>query len=105
MKEHRSIKDVVGKMYRGINDRYIEFSTQRESEDKWEVLQAFMKKQMEISRTWRGSMLLPQLASSTMPRKLSMPVPSRTSRISLAPVLAAKGATRLQQEVHEGDGQ
>ena len=52
MKEQSSIRDVVEKMSQGIKDRYFESKTQRESEDKWEILQAFMKKQVEISRSW-----------------------------------------------------
>ena len=52
MKEQRSMRDVTEKMSRGIKDRFYEYSIERESDDKWEVLQAFMKKQVEISRRW-----------------------------------------------------
>ena len=62
MKEQRTMRDVTEKMSREIKDGYFEYSIKKESgdnptTDKWEVLLAFMKKQVEISRRWVQSML------------------------------------------------
>ena len=52
MKENRSIKDIITKMSDGIRDRYFQSKAHDDSEDKWEILQAFMKTQVEVSRDW-----------------------------------------------------